>query len=728
MCSGIAALTRDFEWGAAREVQVIAKMKVVSFSGVGWVVAALLATPSALCAQTAPAANQWVLNNGLVSRTIAFDVHDGIVTRSWQNLVDAHEFIDPTEETMDSYYCRQFRFVANGHAYTGLADAFTLAKAEENTDSTGARHLNLDLSSRDGEFDVTLHYLLPAGATAVRQFITIHNRTAQPRTLSELSVACEPIAPAQPADLLAYGGYGETPREIFFTGRADDVAILLENARTGDGVAVLSEVPGVLRRTEVGVIGKWNQWKPGVDAMYDTDLFPFQRTLAPNETFTTASVSFLLYQRGTAQDPHWLIPQYVLAHIARPETVPQWIYNDWEPFLGRIDATALKEVEGAVAQSGFGIFSVDDGWEQKRNDNAVNAARFPDGLEPLMKMAQQSGMRFGLWYPLAAADRDAPVVVNHPEWVCHDQNGDMRMTQGLVLMNLASPFRDDVLERLLAQVRRYNLRYLKLDLTTVFNVYGEQPVCFGPKGEHGANWADHEIIPRGYEALSFIADQLHHRFPDLLIDYTYELWGGKHLIDYGLLRDVDLDWLSNVGDHSINDAGPRAARMLLDQRGMAIPAESMLIGNIQGETGSWRVRAATEMGFGPVMLGDFRKVSPEDRAHYASWIGRYRSLREQVPLNESFFPLGAWRQPRSNQWDGFARLSHKGEGLIILFRNDAPDATAHFSIPGFPSGAVTAAVWDSSQTFSWTGEQLRRGIDVPLSGMDALVLEIRRTQ
>ncbi|HET7346218.1 MAG TPA: hypothetical protein VFJ10_02745, partial [Acidobacteriaceae bacterium] len=124
--------------------------------------------------------------------------------------------------------------------------------------------------------------------------------------------------------------------------------------------------------------------------------------------------------------------------------------------------------------------------------------------------------------------------------------------------------------------------------------------------------------------------------------------------------------------------------MLLDRRAMAIPAESMLIGNLQGESGSWRVRAATEMGSWPLLLGDFRKLSPQDRAHYAHWIARYQALRDEVPLNQSFFPLGAWRQPRADQWDGFARFSRSGEGLIILFRNASHGATAPVKIPGFP--------------------------------------------
>ncbi|HEX8710711.1 MAG TPA: alpha-galactosidase, partial [Terracidiphilus sp.] len=701
-------------------------MRIPAFFKIARVVIVLVLATASLWAQSVPNQKHWTLNNGAVSRTIAFDARDGLITNSWKNLKDGKEFIDDRQETMDGY-CRGFRFSLDHRAYTGSSSQFRLAGAEESTDATGARHLELRLASRDRSVTVVAHYILPAGSTGVRQFLSIRNNTAQSLMLNHLSIACEPIAPAQPDNLLAYGGYGEQPREIFFTGRSDDVAILLENASTGDGVAVLSEVPGVLRRTEVGVIGKWHQWEPGVNVMYDTDLFPFERSIAPGETYATGAVSFVLYQRGTAQDPHWIIPQYVLANIARPQPQPRWMYNDWEPFETKIGAAQLMDVERAVAQSGFGIFVIDDGWERMRGDNTVDSTRFPEGLTPVEKLARQIGMEFGLWSPVAVADPDAPVVTKHPEWVCHDQNGRIRHMAGMVQMNLASPFRDDELQRLSALIHQYDLRYVKFDLTTVFNTYGEQPGCYGPGGEHTATPEVHEFVPRGYEALSYIANELHHRFPGLLIDYSFELWGGKHLIDYGLLRDADVDWMSNVADRVSTDAGPRAARMLLYQRGMAIPAETMLIGNLQGDTGSWRVRAATEMGSFPLLLGDFRRITPQDLAHYASWIARYQSLRKQIPLNQSFFPLGDWRQPRSNRWDGFARFSRQGEGLIVLFRNYAQNATAHLTIPGFPNGAFQAQVWDSKQSFSWSGEQLRRGIAVPISS-DAEVIVLRHAR
>lgn len=127
----------------------------------------------------------------------------------------------------------------------------------------------------------------------------------------------------------------------------------------------------------------------------------------------------------------------------------------------------------------------------------------------------------------------------------------------------------------------------------------------------------------------------------------------------------------------------------------------------------------------PLLLGDFTRISAQDRAHYAAWIAQYNHLRQQLPLDQSFFPLGAWRQPRSGRWDGFARLSRQGAGLIVLFPNNAPDKTARVRIPGFPDVAVTARVWDSAQTFQWTGAQLRNGVEIPLSGEDAEVVELR---
>ena len=97
--------------------------------------------------------------------------------------------------------------------------------------------------------------------------------------------------------------------------------------------------------------------------------------------------------------------------------------------------------------------------------------------------------------------------------------------------------------------------------------------------------------------------------PEVLIDYTFELWGEKHLIDPALLAAADLDWLSNVNDSEPDAAGPLSARILLYTRALSIPAETMLIGNLRAPSPSIEERLATELGAAPLLLRDLRKLS-----------------------------------------------------------------------------------------------------------------------
>ncbi len=51
-----------------------------------------------------------------------------------------------------------------------------------------------------------------------------------------------------------------------------------------------------MKRTEVAGWDFPDRLKIGM--MYDTDLMPFERSVAPGETFTTADVSLVLFRSG----------------------------------------------------------------------------------------------------------------------------------------------------------------------------------------------------------------------------------------------------------------------------------------------------------------------------------------------------------------------------------------------------------------------------------------------
>jgi alpha-galactosidase len=666
---------------------------------------------------------EWILNNGRVSRTLTFDAQAGLTTSAWANVETGTGFIEAGER---SGSCREFRLKTNDVTVTGAAEDVRIDGSPEVQHAGASVRLDLALLAQKTPLRIVVHYEAVAGFAGIRQWLTLENIGNKPITLRNVTFECQQLRPGPRHDVIAFGHYGEEPREPFFTGRVDDVAVLLENAKTGEGFAVLNEAPGYLRRTEVS----WSpDWTPDIQAMYDTDLFPFERGLQPGEKYETAGASVVLYRRGTATDPHWVLPEYVEQVIAhnKNKQPPYWMYNDWQPWGWYATDAILKDVIPRATDMGLNLIALDAGWAKVWGDNALNKVNFPDGLKVLIPAAPKQSFKRGFWFPVALLSKDSSAYREHPDWVCRDRNGKPKESQDQgVVMCLASPYKQVAVDTIAEAVRTYGLSYVKLDLTTVFNAYGEEPGCYETGHEH-ASAAESSV--RIYEALGWLADRLHEQFPDLLIDFTFELWGEKHVIDYGLLRVADLDWMANVMDRSFEDPGPIQVRTLLYQRGMTIPTEDMLIGALQVDTPTWQERVATEMASAPIFLGDTRKLSDEDIRQAAAWIARFQRLRQQIPLNESFFPLGAWRQPRTNAWDGFGRFSRTGEGLIVIFQNDSQDAAAEMAFPGFPDGYFQVTDWSGGTPLSVEGSQLNHGWTLPLPGKPRVrILELRKQE
>jgi alpha-galactosidase len=522
--------------------------------------------------------------------------------------------------------------------------------------------------------------------------------------------------------------YGTIPREIFYTGRSEDAGLLVSNSRTGIGFAVISEVPGYMKRTE---INGWNDAdRVGIRALYDTDLMPFERSVAPGEEFSTAAVSLLTYRNGDGfRDPHWVLPTYTAKILMRRVDAKgaPWIYNTWEPFQRKVGTDLVLKLVDVAGNMGIDIFTIDDGWQQVYGENAVNLTSFPGGLKRIQDAVEARGMRLGLWIPLAAISSASADYKNHPEWAALDQQGQQKITSTMAgpsqVMCMATPFRDSAAERINQAIEQFHLAYVKLDLTTIFNAYGEAPGCWA-KGHYHANWA--ESLNRIYEGISYVTAKVYEKHPDVLLDLTFELWGQKHIIDAGLLAAGDLDWMSNVDDNHPDSAGPLQARTLLYQRAASMPVESMLIGNIHGELPSIQESFATEIGSAPVLLGDLRNLTAADQQWYHDKITWFKKLRATTKISESFFPLGSWMQPSAVNWDGFARLAHSGDGVIAVFRNKSQAKSAVVELPLMPAGKFSLRSVISGKDLGVFSEaDWKRGLEIGFAGLEPVeILEI----
>ena len=682
---------------------------------------------SLLLALASPAAPQnWTIGNDEIRRTITFSATAGLATDQLSDLKTHADYILHSRPRYN--FPKEFSFQCNGNNYAGSGAQFTLLGASEET-AANSKSLAIQLLAKDIPLQVSVIYSVYKGQPAVRKHLLFRNTGNTSLHISHLNL--ESIAPSMGPEneITVNGQYGAAPREVFYTGRSEDAALLLSNARTGVGIAVLNEIPGYMKRTEI--MGWDEKDRIPIGVLYDTDLMPFERALRPGEEFQTASVSLLTFRNGDGfRDPHWVLPSYTAKVLMRRVDAhgAPWIYNTWEPFERDINRDTVVKLVDVASKIGIDIFTIDDGWQQEYGSNEVNTHAFPEGLQPIRDLIEAKGMRLGLWIPLAAIGTSTADYRNHPEWVARDLEGNPKTTMtaaGLKpVMCLASPFRASAADRVNDAIEQLHLAYVKLDLTTIFNAYGESPGCWSRGHDHG-NWS--ESLNAIYEGIALVTRRVYEKHPDVLLDLTFELWGQKHVIDAGLLAAGDLDWLSNVDDNQPESAGPRQARTLLYQRALSMPVESMLIGNIHGELPTIQESFATEIGSAPLLLGDLRNLSASDQQWYHEKVAWYKNLRTTTKISESFFPLGSWMQPSSTNWDGFARMEHSGNGIIVIFRNQSSTTAASVQLPLLPEGKYQVVSVISKKEFGTiTQSEWAAGVSVKFPGSEPVeILELR---
>jgi alpha-galactosidase len=156
----------------------------------------------------------------------------------------------------------------------------------------------------------------------------------------------------------------------------------------------------------------------------------------------------------------------------------------------------------------------------------------------------------------------------------------------------------------------------------------------------------------------------------------------------------------------------------------------MLIGNIHAELPTIQESFATEIGSAPLLLGDLRNLSAADQQWYRKKVAWFKKLRSNTRISESFFPLGHWMQPSANTWDGFARLEHSGNGVIVIFRNKSNIAAAEVQLPLMPEGRFRVhSVITNKDLGVFTKSDWVRGISVEFSGTEPVeILEVSATK
>ena len=212
------------------------------------------------------------------------------------------------------------------------------------------------------------------------------------------------------------------------------------------------------------------------------------------------------------------------------------------------------------------------------------------------------------------------------------------------------------------------------DLAIVTSAYVYDPEHTGCYATDHKYHRDHEesydVI---YERCMQMFDDLHAEAPDLFIDCTFETAGKLQLMDYGIAKHAEGNWLANVEEPA--PAGALRVRELGWVRSPALPATSLVIGNQSLDQPMHLLAYKSLTGTLPIMLGDPRKLTKEERAEFKAWTSWIKGLEQRHGIMSFRQDIPGFGMPAVGCWDGFCRINTETRtgGLVGVFREGAAE-------------------------------------------------------
>ena len=113
-------------------------------------------------------------------------------------------------------------------------------------------------------------------------------------------------------------------------------------------------------------------------------------------------------------------------------------------------------------------------------------------------------------------------------------------------------------------------------------------------------------------------------------------------------------------------------------RSPAVPASSLVIGNTPMDDPGFEFALKSLIGTLPIVLGDPRKIPPEERERINDWSLWMQKMQERYDYMSYRRDLPGFGEPREGSWDGWMRINndtHDG-GIVGVFRQGALDVLA----------------------------------------------------
>lgn len=413
-----------------------------------------------------------------------------------------------------------------------------------------------------------------------------------------------------------------------------------------DGRSSNKDMPFLLGATgELGWVAtlEWSGlWFGGINAEHDgtvTTVFNVPANgivLEAREELALPAVHIVFAENGGLAGATNMFRRYlnevVLPWLDNKPVVPPVSYNSWYGLGPDINAEIMSSQAKAAAEAGVEYFVLDAGWYAGclennfdagvGNWNRVDAAKFPNGLEPLAEQVRSLGMKFGLWFELERAHRDSDWAKQHPDWF-------IDIGKPFLHLNLAvEAAQDACIETVVSTAQRLGLEWIKLD----YNI--------GPKPYWEAADSSLKIQFAYMRGLYRVLDELRRRLPKVLFETCAS--GGRRL-DLAMLMRAHVAWISDEVFSS------DSVRFMQSAANYFMPAhlnaEALAFGRREGSQTVDEYDVACRMLGSYQLMGDLAMLTSDDRKKLRKMGELFRTFRAVLPIN--FFALS--QQPRSHE-------------------------------------------------------------------------------
>ncbi len=352
--------------------------------------------------------------------------------------------------------------------------------------------------------------------------------------------------------------------------------------------------------------------------------------LRPGETLTTPRLACAFSAEGLdGLSRVWHRYERLLAgdRLHRTRKV---LYNSWEATTFDVEAGAQLELAAVAADLGVELFVVDDGWFTGRHDEKgglgdwrPDPAAFPDGFDAFVARIRALGMDFGLWVEPEAVSPASRLFAEHPEWVYRVEGRPATLVREQLLLDLG---RADVQEFVVGTLDRlltdHDIAYLKWDMN-------RPPTERGRPGGVPAGELDLDAAHvAGYLR---VLDHLRARHPHVTVEGCA---GGGARIEHATVALTDVVWPSDNTaplDRLAIQYGYLHAHAPHTMSSWVTDAPGVFDPRPRSLAFRFVLAAAGVLGIG----ADLRGWDGEHRAEAASWIARYKEVRDVVHHGEA---------------------------------------------------------------------------------------------